>query len=200
MHTTPIEVESPEPAGLSPRRAEAVGMWLFLAALTMLFLAAMLGYLLVRGRLAAKTALKLEVPWSLWLSTGILLAASGAIEVARRLVRREKQRSFRLWMMASLVLSFLFVIVQVPSLILLLDTHATMKARGVGLYGLTFALILLHAAHVLSGLIPLSITVRRAFRGAYDHENYSPVSRLVMYWHFLDAVWVMMFGVFVFLR
>ena len=196
MHTTLIQSDD-SPPPFSPRRAEAVGMWLFLAALAMLFFAAMLGYLIVRGRMAEQSAAALHVPWPLWASTVVLIVSSLFIERAKRLVQREKQSSFRRAMIASLVLSVLFVLVQTPSLISLLETHAEMKATGVGLYGLVFVLITLHALHILGGLIPLFITTRKALRGTYDHEQYAPVARLAMYWPFLDVVWLLMFAVFV---
>jgi heme/copper-type cytochrome/quinol oxidase subunit 3 len=62
------------------------------------------------------------------------------------------------------------------------------------LYGLIFFLILVHALHVVGGLVGLSVTTAHALQGRYDHERYGGVKHAAMYWHFLDAVWLVMYG------
>jgi heme/copper-type cytochrome/quinol oxidase subunit 3 len=66
-------------------------------------------------------------------------------------------------------------------------------AGGVFLYGLAFVLILVHALHVVGGIIGLVNTVRHGMHGDYDHENYYGIKHAAMYWHFLDGVWIVMF-------
>jgi heme/copper-type cytochrome/quinol oxidase subunit 3 len=56
--------------------------------------------------------------------------------------------------------------------------------------------VLIHALHVLGGVIYLAIVTQRALAGRYDHEHYTGVKHAAMYWHFLDLVWLMMFGTF----
>ena len=71
-----------------------------------------------------------------------------------------------------------------------------MAQQKIALYGLIFVLVLLHAAHVLGGIIALLRTGQQASRGVYDHEHYQPVRHVALYWHFLDAVWLAMFFTF----
>jgi cytochrome c oxidase subunit 3 len=54
--------------------------------------------------------------------------------------------------------------------------------------------VLLHAAHVVGGIILLALVARKAFRGGYDHEHHLGVHHAALYWHFLDIVWLVMFG------
>ena len=76
----------------------------------------------------------------------------------------------------------------------LLSQHrAAAVSQGLFLYGLIFVLILVHALHVVGGLVGLGITTANALRGRYDHENYTGVRSAAMYWHFLDVVWIIMF-------
>lgn len=65
--------------------------------------------------------------------------------------------------------------------------------RPVGLYGMVFVLILVHALHVVGGLVPMFVVLIRAQAGVYDHENHQAVKHLAWYWHFLDGIWLMMF-------
>jgi heme/copper-type cytochrome/quinol oxidase subunit 3 len=181
-----------------PTRTGTIGMYLFLASLFMLFAAGMLGYVLIRTSPLNTKKLSLgslEVPEALWISSAIVIAASITIQRAVRELRREKQKLFRRWLLITMVLAIIFVIVQAPSMLKLLS-----RQKEFALYGLVFVLILLHALHVLGGVVALGWTLKRAAEGAYDHEHYLPVGRVALYWHFLDAVWLVMFLTFWFVK
>ena len=180
-----------------PAAAQMVGMWLFLAALAMLFGATMVGYFLVRLR--HPDVQGLHLPRTLWISTALMLAGSVTIHFALAAVRRERQQELRRHLAMTCLFAALFVIVQTPAMITLLDQHRAMSAseQRVHLYGLIFVLVLIHALHVVGGLVGLALTTGNAFRGRYDHEHHGGVKHAAMYWHFLDVVWIIMYlGIF----
>jgi heme/copper-type cytochrome/quinol oxidase subunit 3 len=177
-----------------PPGTSTVGMYLFLAALTMLFGATMIGYAYIRLNGSRSPGLHvLHLPKSLWLSTAHNLPGSWTLHEAVVNVRRERLAKMRKYVIASALLAVGFVIVQVPSLAILLKRHHQAHPTGLVLYGLVFVLILVHALHVAGGIIGLSVTVRHAMQNRYDHENYTGIKHAAMYWHFLDAVWLVMF-------
>ena len=180
-----------------PPAAATVGMWLFLASLTMLFGATMIGYAIVRSRSTSAAALgSLHLPPLLWLSTAVMLFASVTIHRAVSAVRRERQAQLRQALVLTCALAALFVIVQTPSMWQLVRERAVTTsgdAQGIRLYQLVFALILIHALHVVGGIVGLAITTKHAFGHRYDHEHYNGVKHAAMYWHFLDGVWIVMF-------
>jgi len=181
-----------------PRRVGQVGMWLFLAALTMLFAAALLGYLIIRLRTVGTLPLRsLILPAGLWFSTFCILVSGVTIELACRFAQEERQQALRRAMLATAGLSVVFVCIQAPSLAQLLRTHNALRLEGTTLYGLVFVIILLHALHVIGGLVPVFVTTANAFRGRYDHEHWFPVRYAAMYWHFLAVVWIVTFAVFI---
>ena len=47
---------------------------------------------------------------------------------------------------------------------------------------------------VIGGLIPLGITLAKAYLGKYTWASYGGVRNVAIYWHFLDVVWVVMFS------
>lgn len=53
-----------------------------------------------------------------------------------------------------------------------------------------FAMTGMHAFHVVSGVGMLALVLPRAVRGKFTPESHWPVSATVMYWHFVDVVWV----------
>ncbi len=169
-------------------------MWLFIAALGMLFASSMLGYLVIRFTSSqAPHAGTLHLPAILWLSTATILAASLTIHRALAAVRVEQQSIFRRNLIYTLSLAVAFICIQTPALIALLRAHAQRQPAGPSLYGLLFFLILLHAAHVVGGVVMLGLIAVGAFRGRFDHEDYQAVRNTALYWHFLDIVWLAMF-------
>ena len=192
-----------------PPKAGIFGMWLFLAALGMLFVASMLGYVIIRVQqsrelinpitkdvipAAAPPLGTLHLPGGLWFSTLVILLSSFTMHLALQNVRRERQARFRNWLIATLALAGLFLLVQAPSLGSLLITH-NHADTGHTLLGFVFFLVVIHALHLFGGILPLAVVTRNAHLGAYDHEAHAPVKYVTMYWHFLDVVWIVMFGV-----
>lgn len=193
-----------------PRGTDELGMWLFLAALAVLFLSTMLGYVIVRISktrevfrpgttevVVSPTAPPLgsiHMPVGLWVSTLVILASSVTMHMALTNIRRERQAKFRGALIATLVLSIFFCLIQIPAMGSLLVNHFNADASNTML-GLIFFLVLLHALHVVGGIIPLGVITYKAGQGRYDHEHYKPVKTVAMYWHFLDVIWVFMFAV-----
>lgn len=193
-----------------PRGAGKVGMALFLTALAVLFAASMAAYVLIRilslrdavdpftGEVIPSTAPgfgQIKPPITLWLSTLIIMVTSVTMHTAVDAVRRERQARLRTALLATLLLSGFFLLVQTPAMIELLGNRYDAEGGFTAIYGLMFTLVVLHALHVVGGLIPLVVVTVGAHRGRYDHEVHGPVTYLAMYWHFLDLVWIVMFGV-----
>ena len=184
----------PKPNHHTHPSTATVGMWLFLASLSMLFAATILGYVVIRIRGAGSAAMgTIQLPRALWLSTAIMLGGSFTIHRAVQAIRLERQLLLRRYLEMTCVLAAAFLCVQGPSLAMLLMEHRRAALQGIALYGLVFFLILVHALHVVGGVIGLGVTTMRARQGRYDHEHYAGVKHAAMYWHFLDVVWVIMF-------
>jgi heme/copper-type cytochrome/quinol oxidase subunit 3 len=169
-------------------------MWLFLAALTMLFGATMVGYIIVRlqNQMGPPRG-AINLPWQLWASTAVILVSSFTIHRALQNVRAERQTRFCNALLITLLLGAAFLVLQGPAMASLVLQHAPQMSSA--LYGLVFAMVLLHALHVVGGLIPLTIITVKAHRHGYDHESHAPVQHVTMYWHFLDVIWLIMFFV-----
>ncbi|HWE96766.1 MAG TPA: cytochrome c oxidase subunit 3 [Tepidisphaeraceae bacterium] len=193
----PRKLDYRAPSQHVPAGTGTFGMILFLIALFMLFAAAMLGYVLIRLHGSKSPAPgTIQIPQSFWLSTALVVAASVTIHLSEKNLRRERLTSFRRWLITTLALAIGFVLVQAPSMVLLLHQHHTGMIQNMPLYGFIFFLVLIHALHVVGGIVALAITNAKAAQGRYDHEHYLPVHHAAMYWHFLDGVWLTMFITF----
>ena len=62
---------------------------------------------------------------------------------------------------------------------------------GVGPAGAVFYMMTgMHAFHVLTGLIFLSVVWNKARKGLYSAEKHWGVEAATIYWHFVDVVWI----------
>lgn len=183
-----------EEAGASSR----LGMLLFLASLTMFFGASIVGYLFIRlNSPLAPPPGHLVLPSGLWVSTLLLLLTGWAIHVADRRARLRVSSSLRWWLALSLGSGVAFIAVQAPCLLELLRVHRVALAQqDSAIYGLTFALVVIHALHVLGGMAPLAALTFDAWKSSTGKVSRHRMRGCALYWHFLEVVWIALFGVF----
>jgi cytochrome c oxidase subunit 3/cytochrome o ubiquinol oxidase subunit 3 len=76
---------------------------------------------------------------------------------------------------------------------LITHDHLTISTN---LFGTTFySLVGLHASHVIIGLFMLLLVLLFSLTGRLRPEHSERVQVLALYWHFVDAVWVVVFTV-----
>lgn len=186
--TQPISGKLPD-----DRRREQ-GAWLFLASLGVFFLACMLLYAIyVVVRISPDVEVQpFYLPQTFLLTTVNLAAISVLLHLALSAVKRERQPEFTRYIVLSTILAVVFFLIQSPSLTwMMLELQQPGPARQ-NLYSFTFFLVIVHALHVVGGVVGLGFVLLGIRRQAYDHESYFPVTFCTYYWHFLDVVWILM--------
>ncbi len=137
-----------------------------------------------------------QLPRLLWWSTAILFLGSHFLFRAYALVRREKQKQFRIALTISFLLGGLFCIVQSIGIRQLTIEHWELAGNQAGLIASVILMAFLHVAHFVAGYIALGYVLIQACRGRYDHEYTSGVRLAAIYWRFLDLVWLCMLLLF----
>jgi cytochrome c oxidase subunit 3 len=173
-----------------------MGMGIFLVALGVLFLAAIVGYLVVRLKATDWPPPGMpRLPAGMWVATAILLAASVTIHLAHRGIRAGRLAASRRQLAATLALTIAFLAVQTWNWWALIRVHLTASSN---LYAFTFFMLTgLHAAHVVFGIVLLAVVWARAGASRYGSGHHPGITYAAMYVHFLDAVWLVLFGVMV---
>lgn len=173
--------------------AGILGMWIFLAALAVLFAGALAGFLIVRSRAEAWPPPGMPpLPRGLWVTTLIAAGCSLAVGRAVSAIRLGEIRRSCRWLSATLVLGLLFLLSQTVNWWGLVSANVTARTRS--LYAFTFYMLTgLHAAHVIGGLIALVVVIARCRAGRYGSGHHDGITYAAMYWHFLGAVWVVLF-------
>ena len=170
-------------------------MRLFLVSLAILFASSLIGYVVIR-LLVVDDPLDLpSLPRGLWLSTLVLVASSGTMQMAVIAARRGQLKRLSRGMTATTLLGFLFLVIQALCWIQWAGPMEEALAQSPQAYLLTSFYVLtgLHAVHVLGGLVPLMVVTSRVWAGRYSAEHHPGVIYCAMYWHFLDGVWLVLF-------
>lgn len=123
-----------------------------------------------------------------------LLSSSLTIHYAGKFLERDKRSAFlSLWSL-TIVLGGLFLFGTGREWHRLIYKHELTISTN--LFGTTYySLVGLHAFHVTAGMIMLIIVAIFAFSGRLGAEHSHRLDVLSLYWHFVDAVWVVVFTV-----
>jgi len=123
-----------------------------------------------------------------------LLSSSLTIHYAGKFLQRGERGAFlSLWSLTILLGGLFLFGTGLEWYRLIYDHGLTISTN---LFGTTYySLVGLHAFHVTAGLVMLSIVAIFAFAGRVGTEHSHRIEVLSMYWHFVDAVWVVVFTV-----
>jgi cytochrome c oxidase subunit III len=192
MTTTAIPVVHPPEAGKLPYRGK-VAMACLIFAESAIFTIFVVAYLFYLGKsLTGPTPREvLEVPI---FYTICLLSSSLTIHFAAKFLHSGKRGVFLgLWFL-TIVLGALFLFGTGQEWQRLIYEHGLTISTN--LFGTTYySLVGLHGFHVTVGLLMLILVLFFGFFGLVGPEQSARVEVLSMYWHFVDAVWVVVFTV-----
>ena len=133
----------------------------------------------------------LEIPV---FGTICLLSSSFVIWLAERALERNKIKLFGAFWALTLALGVFFLVdTGLEWRTLIYEKGLTISTN---LFGTTFySLVGLHASHVLFGIVGLTTVLIFTLLGKVREEHSERIQVLALYWHFVDAVWVVVFTV-----
>lgn len=172
------------------------GMVLFIASEIMLFGGMFAGYFFVRNQAADWPPPDIEhtvdKTFGVILSV-FLISSSITAHAAIVSLKKGNQQIFKLGLVLTLVLGGIFIGGQIYEWLKLLDEGLTASS---GTYGATFFLITgFHGSHVIVGLAMLFVVLLRAFWNDFTPTRHLFADASVLYWHFVDVVWVFVLSI-----
>jgi cytochrome c oxidase subunit 3 len=192
LSSAAITRASIEPEWALPSRGR-VAMFSLIAAEAAIFTIFVVAYTFYIGKSLSSPLPRdvLELPI---FGTVCLLSSSLTIHLAVRALRNAKVGAFGLWWFVTIALGAIFLIVTGREWQrLIFEKGLTISTN---LFGTTYySLVGLHAFHVTVGLIFLAIGMIFTLMGKVKAEHSERADIFSLYWHFVDAVWVVVFTV-----
>jgi cytochrome c oxidase subunit 3/cytochrome o ubiquinol oxidase subunit 3 len=192
MSTMSVAIPQAETPWTLPSKGR-VGMFYLIAAESAIFTIFVVAYLYYIGKsLSGPTPQQvLHFPF---FNTICLLSSSLTIHLAVRALEAGNSLRFKLLWFLTFALGAIFIIGTGR------EWHRLIYNEGLtittSLFGTTYySLVGLHAFHVTVGLVALGTVLALALAGKVKQEHSYQTGVLSLYWHFVDAVWVVVFTV-----
>ena len=170
------------------RRASFTGLFVLLAASTMVFAAFTSAFVVRRGLSDMNDWVSVHKPPILFVNTAILLASSFLLDSSRRALKAGQRTKFNFWWSAATAAGILFLIGQ---------AYAWYQLKQAGVYVATnpassffYVLTASHAFHLIGGLAALVYVDIQALRLRLGPAKRTAIDVSAIFWHFLDGLWL----------
>ncbi len=171
-----------------------------LATVTMTF-GAMIAVFVVRSEYKQFWG-HIHVPPLLWATTCLLLTSSVILELARRRLADNDQPGFFRLAAWTTALGVLFLLGQLMAWLQILRSGVVLAHNPHSWFIFLFSG--LHGLHILAGLGGLSYLLARTHEPAsgprYQMKTRAVVNGVSLFWHYLDFLWIVLFGLLLFWR
>jgi cytochrome c oxidase subunit 3 len=170
-----------------------VGMWCLIGAESAIFTIFVVAYLFYIGK-STTGPLPGDVLHAPIFYSVCLLASSVTIHLAVRRIAANEMAAFGRWWLATILLGGTFLFGTAREWIHLINDQGLTISTN--LFGTTYySLVGLHGLHVTMGLLAMTTVAVFLFSARLEREHAERLEILSMYWHFVDAVWVVVFTV-----
>lgn len=203
------------------RRAKRALLWFGIISILMLFAGLTSAYMVRQGE---GKWVQFALPKLFIVSTVIILMSSVSMQWAVISARKNELKQLKIAVFITFLLGIGFVVFQYLAWSDLVSqgiyfvgrvkditTNFTYVPAGnenvneaaeMGNVAASFLYVItgLHVAHLLGGILALSVVLVKSIRGWYSSSNYNGVVVCSIYWHFLDALWVYLFFFLLYIR
>ncbi len=171
-----------------------IGMWFVMLAVLMTFGGVISAYIVIATNGVAEWQ-PFNLPLQIWFSTGLILASSAAYQISKDKLLNENQTGAKHWLLVTTVLGAAFISSQILAWFELARRSVYVQSNPYA--GFFYILTALHALHVVGGIVALGYIVLRTWRetsSASELFQRQTISNVVgWYWHFMGALWIILF-------
>jgi cytochrome c oxidase subunit 3 len=193
IHVQPWSAQAALAATGAPVAAPArMALWVFLGVASSLFVLFVSAYAM---RLGLADWTPLPRPRLLMVNTGLLVAASLAMQWTVHAARRGDLSALRRGLAAGGLFSIAFLAGQLYVWKQMVDAGYFVSTNAATAFFYLFTAV--HGLHVLGGLVAWLRASVRAWRGAGTARLRLAVELCATYWHYLLAVWVVLYALLV---
>ena len=188
-HTVPLEPAEHHHAV----EIQAFGFWIYLMSDLVLFSTLFATFGVIGQNFAGGPTGKdlFDLPY-LFVETMFLLFSSGTYGMAVLALHDDKRGRVLLWLTLTFLLGLGFVSMEIN------EFHGMIAAgngpQRSGFLSAFFTLVGTHGAHVTAGLLWMAVMIGQVVTKGLTTPVRSRLTRLSMFWHFLDIVWIGVFS------
>jgi cytochrome c oxidase subunit 3 len=138
--------------------------------------------------------LTFNLPGLFFLSTALIIASSFTLYWAQQSIKKNNYSATRTGMLLTFFLGLGFCISQILAWKSLYAEGIVFSGRQSNISGsILYVITFMHFLHLVAGMIAVSVSLAKTTAKRYSSENYLGLSLTAIFWHFLDALWVILF-------
>ncbi len=122
------------------------------------------------------------------INTAILLSSSLVVYIASRLIRRNRISPAASVLLLTALMGSTFLGITIWEW-----THESFLPWNSAYGAIFYTLTGFHALHVFGGVMMLLALFIRTARGRYSQTNHNAIEVGSLYWHYVDAIWILVF-------
>ncbi len=188
-----ISIQEPKPI-LTVNKWKFI-IWLFIITIIMLFASQTSAYIVRR---AEGNWTEFEIPLIFWYSSLVLIVSSIFMQLSLMAAKKDEFGKLKAFISISFLLGIIFLIMQYIGWQNLQTQGIYLKGNPSGSF--YYIITGLHGFHLITGLIVMLFSFYSSFKMDIHSKNLVRLEVCTIYWHFLDLLWIYLFGFLLFFR
>ncbi len=188
-----ITIQEPKPI-LTVNKWKFI-IWLFIITIIMLFASQTSAYIVRR---AEGNWTEFEIPLIFWYSSAVLIVSSIFMQFALFAAKKDEFGKLKTFIFISFLLGIIFLVMQYLGWQNLQSQGIYLKGNPSGSF--YYIITGLHGFHLITGLIVILFSFYSSFKMNIHSKNLIRLEVCSIYWHFLDLLWIYLFGFLLFFR
>lgn len=165
-------------------------MWIAIGSIIMMFGGLTSGYIVRKSQGNWES---FTLPVEFYFSTIVILLSSITIIMALRSFKQRKMQLHRSMVTLTLILGLAFTLLQYLGF---KDMYHQLKWNNNVSFQYLIVIVLVHALHILGGVVALFILFFRTYSRKVKRYNTTGIEIVSTYWHFVDILWLYLFAFF----
>lgn len=188
-----ISIQEPKPI-LTVNKWKFI-IWLFIITIIMLFASQTSAYIVRR---AEGNWTEFEIPLIFWYSSLVLIVSSIFMQLSLMAAKKDEFGKLKAFISISFVLGIIFLFMQYMGWQNLQTQGIYLKGNPSGSF--YYIITGLHGFHLITGLIVMLFSFYSSLKMDIHSKNLIKLEVCTIYWHFLDLLWIYLFGFLLFFR
>lgn len=186
-----MELVNNEEEILRRRKAKKFSLWLGLIGMFMMFASLSSGFIVYTASGVDK-GIKTLLPNTFIYSTIVIILSSVTMHFANSAAKKEQLSKQKMLLFTTILLGVLFFVLQVHA-------WGVLTERGVyfinnnASQSFIYIFTGLHLAHIIGGLVVLLRCILGVYQKISFSNNLFRMELAVIFWHFLDLVWIYLY-------
>ena len=178
-------------------KSKKMMLWAGMISMTMTFAGLTSAYVVSSQR--PDWIIEFKFPSLFYWSTLVIILSSITFWFSKKMLRKGEIKNANLMLVLTLILAVIFIILQFNGFKQIINQgyYFTGPESSIST-SFIYVLVMLHLAHLISGIIVLIVVLTNSLNKKYTDEKTLGFDLAEMFWHFLGFLWLFLFCFLIF--